>query len=104
MHKERQPVQTVVYRRRNAFAGLATRGEAIVMDEWNKSRSLQPDAGGLERDGKGHEVKRRGEEERRERLDDALEQGLEDSFPGSDPVSVTQPPSSPYDKNETKSR
>ena len=29
-------------------------------------------------------------------LDDQLEQGLEESFPGSDPV-VTQPPHSPYD-------
>ena len=25
------------------------------------------------------------------RLDDALEEGLEETFPGSDPVSVTQP-------------
>ncbi len=34
----------------------------------------------------------------KKKLDDALELGLEDSFPGSDPVSVTQPPPSPYDK------
>ena len=74
------------------------------MDEWNKNRSLQPDAGSFERDGKGRDRKRHDQEERRERLDDALEQGLEDSFPGSDPVSVTQPPSSPYDKNEAKKR
>jgi hypothetical protein len=77
--------------------------KAIVMDEWNKNRSLQPDAGGFERDSKGRSPKR-DQEEQRERLDDALEQGLEDSFPGSDPVSVTQPPSSPYDKNEAKKR
>jgi hypothetical protein len=31
-------------------------------------------------------------------LDEALELGLEESFPGSDPVSVTQPPSSAYDR------
>jgi len=73
------------------------------MDEWNKNRSLQPDAGSFERDGKGRD-RARHDQERRERLDDALEQGLEDSFPGSDPVSVTQPPSSPYDKNEAKKR
>ncbi len=73
------------------------------MDEWNKNRSLRPDAGGFERDSKGRNPKRI-EEEQRERLDDALEQGLEDSFPGSDPVSVIQPPSSPYDKNEAKRR
>ena len=30
-------------------------------------------------------------------LDDQLEQGLEESFPGSDPVAVTQPPHSPHD-------
>jgi hypothetical protein len=77
------------------------------MDEWNKNRSLQPDTGGFGRDAKGGDAKggegkRRGQDERRERLDDALEQGLEDSFPGSDPVSVTQPPPSPYDKNEAK--
>ena len=29
--------------------------------------------------------------------DDQLEQGLEESFPGSDPVAVTQPPHSPHD-------
>ena len=32
------------------------------------------------------------------KLDEALDRGLEDTFPGSDPVSVTQPPPSPYDK------
>jgi hypothetical protein len=31
------------------------------------------------------------------RLDDALEEGLEETFPGSDPVSVTQPPPSKAD-------
>ncbi|MDB5653634.1 MAG: hypothetical protein JWQ94_1247 [Tardiphaga sp.] len=30
-------------------------------------------------------------------LDDALEEGLEESFPGSDPVSVTQPAQSKGD-------
>jgi hypothetical protein len=74
------------------------------MDEWNKTRLLQPDAVGFGRDGKGRDGKRRGQEGRRERLDEALEQGLEDSFPGSDPVSVIQPPASPYDKNEAKTR
>ena len=31
------------------------------------------------------------------RLDEALEEGLEETFPGSDPVNVTQPPSSKAD-------
>lgn len=34
----------------------------------------------------------------KKKLDEALERGLEDTFPGSDPVSVTQPFPSPYDK------
>jgi hypothetical protein len=32
--------------------------------------------------------------EEKRRLDDALEEGLEETFPGSDPVNVTQPPPS----------
>jgi hypothetical protein len=37
-----------------------------------------------------------GDAEKR-RLDDALEEGLEETFPGSDPVNVTQPPPSKPD-------
>ena len=41
---------------------------------------------------------------RHEKPDDAmerkLEQGLEESMVGSDPVSITQPPKSKVDKNE----
>jgi hypothetical protein len=33
-------------------------------------------------------------------LDEALECGLRDTFPGSDPVAVTQPPPSALDKNK----
>jgi hypothetical protein len=62
-----------------------------LMDEPRRNRSLEPDS----RDGK-----RRREGNRDERLDEALERGLEDTFPGSDPVSVVQPSSSVYDKNE----
>jgi hypothetical protein len=38
-------------------------------------------------------------ETRKEKLDDALNEGLEESFPGSDPVSVTQPAPSKPDKH-----
>ena len=31
-------------------------------------------------------------------LDEALEEGLEETFPGSDPVNVTQPPPSKDDR------
>ena len=40
----------------------------------------------------------------RQRLDEALERGLEDTFPGSDPVSVVQPPPSARDKHELDKR
>ena len=33
------------------------------------------------------------------RLDAALEEGLEETFPGSDPVNVTQPAPSPGDRH-----
>ena len=32
------------------------------------------------------------------RLDEALEEGLEETFPGSDPVNVIQPPPSKLDR------
>jgi len=36
----------------------------------------------------------------KEALDETLERGLEDTFPGSDPVAITQPPPSAKDKNK----
>jgi len=68
------------------------------MDEWNRNRTLQPDHADFERDTKDRDGKRRRAAARKEKLDDALDRGLEDTFPASDPVSVTQPPASPYDK------
>jgi hypothetical protein len=51
--------------------------------------------------GRLNEKGRLGEKERRkEKLDEALELGLEETFPGSDPVSVIQPPPSIGDKHE----
>lgn len=35
----------------------------------------------------------------KKKLDDALNKGLEDSFPGSDPVNVTQPAPSKHDQD-----
>lgn len=47
------------------------------------------------------QTKRRDRElDRKKSLDDALEAGLEDTFPGSDPVAVTQPPHSARDKSD----
>jgi hypothetical protein len=74
------------------------------MDQWSKSRSPQAIAASDRRAEKHRDGKQRAEDERRERLDDALERGLEDTFPGSDPVSVIQPPPSVYDRNEATRR
>ena len=43
-------------------------------------------------------AKRQREEERKRRLEKSLEQGLEDTFPASDPINVTQPAPTPRDK------
>jgi hypothetical protein len=40
------------------------------------------------------------DEERKRRLEKSLEQGLEDSFPASDPINVTQPPPTAGDKKK----
>jgi hypothetical protein len=67
------------------------------MDEWNKNRTLQPDAAHWERGEADDKGKRRRDQaaRRKKDLDDALDRALEESFPGSDPVSVTQPPAKP---------
>ena len=53
--------------------------------------------------GKNRSGKQRENGERQnERLDDALERGLEETFPASDPVSVVQPPPSARDKHEVQ--
>lgn len=51
-----------------------------------------------------HKIGDQGKDEKgskvhRDKLDDALNEGLEESFPGSDPVSVTQPPPSKHDEH-----
>jgi hypothetical protein len=46
----------------------------------------------------GEKAKRDQEEARKRRLEKSLEQGLEDSFPASDPINVTQPPPTRGDK------
>jgi len=73
------------------------------MDEWNKNRSIQPGHQGPEHTAKDRDEKRREQAaERHEKLEDALEAGLEESFPGSDPVSITQPAHNVYDKKQMK--
>jgi len=40
----------------------------------------------------------------RQRLERSLEEGLEDTFPASDPINVTQPPPSVEDKLQGRRR
>jgi hypothetical protein len=66
----------------------------------DQHRPTPPGYGDIEDDDTDLDGKRRREREARQKqkLDDALDRGLEDTFPASDPVSITQPPQSPYDK------
>jgi hypothetical protein len=67
------------------------------MDERNRTPPLQPDfqQRAADRDAKDGDR----EAKRRKLLDEALDLGLEDTFPGSDPVAVTQPSPSRCDKH-----
>jgi hypothetical protein len=42
------------------------------------------------------------QDKERDEMERALDQGLEESFPGSDPVNVTQPPPSKKDKKPSE--
>ena len=70
--------------------------KTVMMDRYRSLRSDDDDC----EDGLGDDTQRRRELalDRKKKLDDALDLGLEETFPGSDPVSVTQPPHSPYDR------
>jgi hypothetical protein len=41
---------------------------------------------------------KKAEDREKRRLDSALEEGLEETFPASDPVNITQPPPSKADR------
>ena len=71
-----------------------------MMDKSNTTRSQPPDHRDSEQDAKEAGKNRERTERRKQRLDEKLDRGLEDTFPGSDPVAVTQPPSSAHDKRK----
>ena len=48
----------------------------------------------------GEKARTESEEERKLKLEKSLERGLEDSFPGSDPINVTQPPPTAGEKKK----
>jgi hypothetical protein len=86
--------------------GTIAFGETLTMDQWTKPRFRHIAYAGFEDTGRAEqEAKRRQREEKQAReariqaeLDEALELGLEETFPGSDPISVVQPPPTIYDK------
>jgi hypothetical protein len=63
-----------------------------MMDQW--SRPAEGSQGAAERDAAAE----RKAAKKRE-FEEALDRGLQDTFPGSDPVAVTQPPPSARDKH-----
>ena len=71
------------------------------MDQWNRPRAHRFESN-FDDDDLAWDPKRRREQEAKlkERFDAALDRGLEESFPGSDPVSVVQPPPSVRDKTQ----
>jgi hypothetical protein len=44
-----------------------------------------------------HSLPKKASDNEKRKLDRALEEGLEETFPGSDPVNITQPPPSKGD-------
>ncbi|MGC1352300.1 MAG: hypothetical protein WA858_21385 [Xanthobacteraceae bacterium] len=70
-----------------------------MMHERNRSRSLPRNGADFEGDDEDRAARRDRESQRKKAFDDSLEKGLEETFPGSDPVAVTQPPHSPHDKH-----
>jgi hypothetical protein len=48
-------------------------------------------------------AKKSADEAEKRHLEEALEEGLEETFPGSDPVNVTQPPPSKADHHVKRS-
>jgi hypothetical protein len=48
----------------------------------------------------GAKKRREAEEAQKRKLEKSLEEGLEDSFPASDPINVTQPPPVRTDKTK----
>jgi hypothetical protein len=69
-------------------------GKTAPNRTWLMADAAKANPGGRAEHGKPGEPR-----EDKDRLEEALERGLEDSFPGSDPVAVTQPPPSARNKH-----
>ena len=71
------------------------------MSGTKNGHSPKPSTDTKGRDGRGPEKDHAGRNLSHEELDEELEQGLEDTFPASDPVSVTQKVTSGRPSGET---
>jgi hypothetical protein len=78
-----------------AYAAAETSGMNMTEDVKRKADPDMPDDA---EDGRAKRGERN--EERKKALDEKLERGLEETFPGSDPVAITQPPPSARDKHK----
>jgi hypothetical protein len=72
----------------------------VMMDKSNTTRSQPPDHRNSDQDTKEAGKDRERAERCKQKLDESLDRGLEDTFPGSDPVAITQPPPSAHDKRK----
>jgi hypothetical protein len=76
-----------------------------VISDWRRSDPCRENFHGIpnetvEENAVDEKTKRERDEAQKRKLEKSLEQGLEDSFPGSDPINVTQPPPSVADKKK----
>jgi hypothetical protein len=84
-------------RKPRAYTAAETSGTNMTEHVRRKPKA-HPDTSDDADDGR---VKRDGrDEEDKKALDDKLERGLEETFPGSDPVAITQPPPHARDKHK----
>jgi len=85
---------------RGAKGGQTRVRTKTMMDKSNTTRSQPPDHRDSEQDTKEASKDCERTERCKQKLDESLDRGLEDTFPGSDPVAVTQPPPSAHDKRK----
>jgi len=73
-----------------------------MTDDGNKDRLRHVDRGDFRPDARRRAGRREQDVKGKKALEEQLDTGLEDTFPASDPVAVTQPPHSPQDRTSRK--
>jgi hypothetical protein len=79
---------------------MINRGIGSMTDDGNEKRSPHAGHNDFRADGRRPAGKRGQDAKGKKALDEQLDRGLEDTFPASDPVAVTQPPHSPHDRDK----